>query len=290
MKIEFKYSQICDLVFHVLAFMRVNNASNLYSKEYIDTFPNSIESGLLNKVSKLENYYNDNFERLGIINFLPIYCSGLDSLRNSLLSYNGFSSEDIKYFIKPFIEILEYAFPEFTEFWEKKENKLSHEKVKLQQYISEFLNSYKKIFDYYGKNAEVYFSINLTCNGRGIYSENSLSAIVPYPKTANDWSACFFQLFHEYTHQFTDKLISTDIRMTDGSHELSEKLVILADYFIFRKTDEQTAKNYLDWINWTVKNSGQEITAVDEAMFLNIFRIPPDLMRLLDTELAKIYQ
>ena len=36
---------------------------------------------------------------------------------------------------------------------------------------------------------------------------------------------------HEYTHQFTDKLIGESIRMDDGTHDSSEKAVILFDYF-----------------------------------------------------------
>ena len=53
MKISFKYSLISDLVFHVLAYMRVNNASNLYSRKYIESFTSSIELSLLAKVSKI---------------------------------------------------------------------------------------------------------------------------------------------------------------------------------------------------------------------------------------------
>ena len=36
MKIEFMYSPAYDLMYHILAHMEINNASNLYSEEYIN--------------------------------------------------------------------------------------------------------------------------------------------------------------------------------------------------------------------------------------------------------------
>ena len=286
MIIEFKYSPMSDLVFHVLAYMRVNNASNLYSREYIESFPVSIESGLLDKASKIENYYNDNFERLGVINFLPIYCNNFESLSRILLSYDGFSGEDIQNFITPFLTILEDEFQQYASLWESKVQQLSVEKSRCENYISEHLKDYQEIFDYFNKYAEVYFSLSLTRNGRGIYSAHSFSAIVPFPSTQKEWADCFFQLFHEYTHQFTDKLLNTNISMANGSHDISERLVILADYFIFKRTDEETANIYLDWI---ARNSGSRSNIMEESVFLNMFQVPTELMRALDKEIAGIF-
>ena len=67
MIIEFKYSVVQDLMYHILAHMKVDNASNLYSETYIDNV-NKIKNGRYNSitdaVSPLSNYYNENFERL----------------------------------------------------------------------------------------------------------------------------------------------------------------------------------------------------------------------------------
>ncbi len=284
MKVLFKYSLISDLVFHVLAHMNVNNASNLYSSKYIESFAPQSKSSLLDKVSKLEGYYNDNFERLGIINFLPIYCNSLESLKETFLSFGSFSNEDIEKFIKPFVAILEDEFQKYADFWESQNQKLADRKSACEKYISDRLNDYKNIFDYFAKNADVYFSLSLTCNGRGIYSDDRFAAIVPYTSMQQELSDCFFQLFHEYTHQFTDKLLNTNINMTDGSHDLSEDLVILADYFIFKRTDENTATTYLSWV---AKNSGME-SDIDEAVFLDMFTVPTELMNLLNLELEKM--
>ncbi len=42
--IEFKYSVVQDLMYHILAHMKVENASNLYSETYIDNV-NKIKNG-----------------------------------------------------------------------------------------------------------------------------------------------------------------------------------------------------------------------------------------------------
>ena len=97
MMIHFQYSAICDLVYHILAHMKVENASDLYSEDYINLISkskNETESLLCKEVEKITEYYNDNFERLGIINFLPCYCSALEELQNALLTYNDFTDED----------------------------------------------------------------------------------------------------------------------------------------------------------------------------------------------------
>ena len=139
MRISFKHSLISDLVFHVLAHMHVNNASDLYSEKYIESFNSSIESSLSNKVLKIEDYYNDNFERLCLINFLPIYCNNLESLRGTLLSYDRFSDEDIQKFIKPFIAILEDEIQGYTDFLGKpKSTTVIHKERVWKIYIGTF--------------------------------------------------------------------------------------------------------------------------------------------------------
>ena len=72
----FLYSKVVDLVYHVLAHMQVSNASNLYSETYIRMFePYREENGFSfdpkSAVNKMQGYYNQNFERLGVVNFLP---------------------------------------------------------------------------------------------------------------------------------------------------------------------------------------------------------------------------
>ena len=85
MKIEFMYSPAYDLMYHILAHMEINNASNLYSEEYINQI-NQAKAGqfadLTAELAPLTAYYNENFDRLAMINFLPFYCS--DACRKAI--------------------------------------------------------------------------------------------------------------------------------------------------------------------------------------------------------------
>jgi hypothetical protein len=112
MNIEFKYAKHADLVFHVLAHLKVNNASDLYNQEYIGKM--SIEKekqnfrfSIIPNINSLQEYYNNNSQRLSMINFLPFYCNDFNELKNTLVSFNQFSQDDMRYFINPFIEIME---------------------------------------------------------------------------------------------------------------------------------------------------------------------------------------
>ena len=143
------------------------------------------------------------------------------------------------------------------------------------------------VFSHYQKNKAVAFlSFSITCNGRGLQSQDVFFAAVPLPQNEREAEQAFFQLFHEYTHQFTDILLNRMIRMDDGTHDLSENLVILTDYFIIKKIREEMMKKYLTWIFAICGGTG---TPFDEAAFLNMFRIPPDLEEMMLKEINGIF-
>ena len=43
-----------------------------------------------------------------------------------------------------------------------------------------------------------------------------------------------FILLHEYTHKITDKLLNAEINMHDGSHDLTENMIILFAYYFIK--------------------------------------------------------
>ena len=78
------------------------------------------------------------------------------------------------------------------------------------------------MFDYSNKNAVAYLSFGLTRNGRGFSGVNGdFGAFVPFPRNTKDIENVWFTLLHEYSHQITDPLLNTNIRMGDGSHAMS---------------------------------------------------------------------
>lgn len=277
MKIEFKYFKHVDLVFHVLAHMHANNASNLFSQTYIDMVQEEkIESDfkLSNEVKGLEKYYNDNFERLMMINFLLFYSNNLVELKQILLNYKGFTEKDIQVFINPFIIVLEQESVFYYKYWENQFVMSSDKKMLIESKIESELYKYCCIFNYYNKSAIIYFSSSITQNGRGFINENNFSAIVPFPKKEDDFRNSFFTLLHEYTHQFTDEILNININMEDGSHDISENIVILFDYYLIKSVYKSDVKSYFYWL---AKINGNDDIKISETEFMSIFKVSDKL-------------
>ena len=252
MNIEFRYSQHYDLVLHALAYLKVNNASNLYSQQYIQKMEQNKQSpkhDMPQHMRQLEEYYNDNFERLAVINFLPYYAYDYENMRNMFMNYQYFSPRDKTCFVDPFVKILDAECTFFFDYWNSLHK--SNESIRhiMEEKFKTELQKYSCIFDYYSKTAVVLFSYNTTRNGRGIFDNNSFSALVPFPDDADKFNHSFIQLLHEYTHQFTDPLLKSNIQMKDGSHNLSESLVILADYYLIKVLNDDFIKPYFQWLS-----------------------------------------
>ena len=106
----FRYLPHADLVFHVLAHMRVQNPSDLFSPVYIQNMQpvrKLASFDLSAEIKRLEDGYNRDFQRLGIINFLPFFCEDLPELESLLLQRSSFTQDDLRCFVRPFIDILE---------------------------------------------------------------------------------------------------------------------------------------------------------------------------------------
>ncbi len=293
-EIVFIYSKCVDLVYHVLAYMQVCNDSNLYSEKYIHEFEkyrrtSECSFDLRRATTKIQQYYNQHFERLGIVNFLPLTQpdESFEELKKRLLNYPGFTREDKDFFVEPFVTALEKESLIYFPYWESEYRNTHDRRKKCETQLESLLRSCDCVFSHYQKNRAVAFlSFSITCNGRGLQSWDSFFAAVPLPQNEREVEQAFFQLFHEYTHQFTDILLNRTIRMDDGTHDLSENLVILTDYFIIKKIREEMVKEYLSWISAICGGTG---TPFDETAFLNLFRIPPDLKELMRKEIEDIF-
>lgn len=258
MMIHFQYSVICDLVYHILAHMKVENASNLYSEDYINLISkskNETESSLCKEVEKITEFYNYNFERLGIVNFLPCYCSTLEELQNALLTYNDFTSEDKKMFIVPLCNIIEKEFQFYEGYWLNVFSETKADRVYLEEWMKARFFKYEPLFLYFKKQADIGFSYSLSCNGRGYYQKNSFNAIVPFETDQNKYNNTFYQLLHEFTHQFTDCMVATNIKMKDGTHTVSENTAILFDYYLIRTLYPEDLVSYCKWIKTTLNRN-----------------------------------
>jgi len=271
LEINFVYSKHIDLVFHVLAYLKVNNASDLYDAEYINKISlekHDFEYNIIPKINSLQEYYNVNFGRLTMINFLPFYCNDFNELKYRLINFNQFSQDDINYFINPFIEIMENESVFYFDYWDKLHNSNTAFRKSMEKYIKTELEKFNHLFIYFNKSSKVFMSYSIPRNGRGFHINGYFSAAIPFPENKNNFQNVFFMLLHEYTHQFTDNLIN-NINFDDGSHKLSENVVILADYYLIKGTDKSLIPNYIKMF------SGN--TTRNEEDFLSYFKIEKTL-------------
>jgi hypothetical protein len=285
-----KFSKAFDLVFHALAHMKVDNASNLYHSDYaVNMFKQKQAAGFAYDISfalsEISHYYNANFERLGVINFLPFYFTDFEEMKNCFIQYNGFTQEDADNFIKPFISILDMESDFFFPWWDKQDSENEARKTALANRINTNFEPFAPIFAYYQKAPQIYLSYTLTANGRGFGGfPEYFTALAPFPKTDAETDFVFFTLLHEITHQFTDSLVNSNINMQDGSHDLSEKMVVLADYYLLETLCPAGLDTYLKWIQFISQNK----KLLDAKSFFSLFSIGDEEKAAIQEVVAKI--
>lgn len=286
MMIEFKYSVVQDLMYHILAHMKVENDSNLYSEAYIDSI-NKIKNGKYDSIKEtmlhLSNYYNDNFERLAIINFMPLICSSVQELICAIENYYDFTNKDKKEFIFPLIQLIKSENKFYEEYWNKLYDTTLMLRKDFELWAKNEMSKYEVLFTYFDKFAEVRMSYSLTNNGRGCKNDSSFNAVVPFPFKESNYKNVFYQILHEYTHQFTDEFVSENIRVDDGTHDIAEKVVILFDYYLIKKLNKEDTDSYLKWIGKLAN-----VDNCDETLFLSIFKIDDNIKKNLLELLEKL--
>lgn len=240
--IEAKMCFHADLIYHLLAHMNLNdNPSNLFSDKYIQEITQKkaalgLESSLEQELSPFINVYLQGFERLCLVNFVPFYTNNLEQTRNELLAQPFFTKEDKNDFLTPFLKIAEKEKETFyMNFWTNEINKYLELINQFNIYLGDKISKFKSIFDFYNVSPNIYLLLSITQNGRGIYIKDYFTAIVRLPRNSAEFSKSFILIFHEMTHQFTDALIEGQISISDDSHNLSESLVILTDFYLFQK-------------------------------------------------------
>lgn len=285
MTIEFKYSVVYDLMYHILAHMKVENASDLYSEAYIDNI-NKIKNGrydsIAEAVSHLADYYNENFERLGVINFLPLMCPSVQDLIVAAENYDGFTETDKNEFVFPVIQLLKSEFVFYEYYWNELYDTTAICRKAFESWIKSEMIKYGSLFSYC-KSAVVGMSYSMTNYGRGHGDTSSFNVVVPFAMEESGYRSVFYQILHEYTHQFTDKLIGESIRMDDETHSISENAVILFDYYLIKKLHKEDADSYLKWVG-----SLANIENCDENSFLSVFKINDDINETLLELVEKI--
>lgn len=285
MYIEFLYQKHIDLVFHILAHIKVDNASDLFSEPYIEKMRSEIQDDEIFLPQSAVKYYNENFNRLGIINFLPFFTQDMEGLVQALKTYRGFHENDALFFVDPFVDMLIKHSAKYFEFWERQFEKEKTNRLLMEETLTRKLKPYSFLFDYYKKSAKAWLSFSITKNGRGIGGiSDCFAAAAPYPSHVDDLYHAFFVLLHEYTHQFTDAMINADINMDDGSHDLSENIVILTDYYLIKKVCKADVAPYVSWLV-----PKEDDTSIDEDLFLKTFKVPEHIKQRIDKLVEQLF-
>ncbi len=262
-------------MYHILAHMKVENPSSLYSEAYIENV-NKIKNGryesITETVSQLADYYNENFERLGVINFLPLICPSVQDLIGATENYDGFTETDKNKFVFPIIQLLKSESVFYEDYWNKLHDTTSICRKAFESWIKNEMSKYGAVFSHFNKSAVVGMSYSMTNNGRGYGDTASFNVVIPFAMEESGYKSVFYQILHEYTHQFTDRLVSESIRMDDGTHDTSEKAVILFDYYLIKALSKEDSDSYLKWVG-----SLASIENCDENSFLSAFKTNDDL-------------
>lgn len=268
-KMKFMYSYVLDLVYHMLAHMPVNNPSNLYSEEYIVKIREA-KSGQFEDITEamgqLAEYYNAHFDRLMMVNFLGFGCPDLNVLKYAMEQHPYFTAEDKDCFLYPFWDLLQKEALFYESYWKDMYDRSETARVRLEDYLTKEWEKYKVLGSYFHKNRAIAgISYSMTCNGRGLGHYDAFSAIVPFVEEEKEYKMTFLQLLHEYTHQFTDGMLQQNINMEDGSHTLSEYVVMIFDYYLIKALCPEDLADYLCYMSQCI--TGEEKPISEELLF-----------------------
>lgn len=270
---EFRYNKQADLIYHILAHMKVANASDLYSEAYIEAMK-QIRKEELSLPKVMETYYHHHFQQLAMIQFLPFYCQTLSQLIQIIREFQGIDNADKEEFIKPWIALLKQEAIWYFPYWEQNYQTTARKRAAVEQQIANKFVLYQRFFTYHQKKPVAYFSFVLANQGRGIIgSKQVMTAVSAFPQSPQNINSAFFTFLHEYTHQATDILVAANIKMTDQSHQLSEHAAIIFDYELIKRANVSDVEPYLQWVA-SVNGIGKPLTV---QAFLEIFTIPAAL-------------
>lgn len=249
---EIGKSVYTDLIFHIFAHMKIDNASDIYDEAYIV----SAEKELGRKTAIPEGaiaYYCSNFERLAFINFLPYFMVKNVNELCYMISHTGMiTDEDLTGFIDPFCKVIRDISEDYIQYWNRKEVEDAASFEELQNYISKESSVMKRFFDRLNQitnmNLRIIISDGLRKNGRATGMGDTFVVTLPNPGESYSVKEVFLQLVHECTHVFTDRLLDS-INMEDGSHDIAEYQVMLFDLWLFQRDSSELCNEYIKWLS-----------------------------------------
>ena len=249
---EVSRSVYTDLIFHIFAHMKINNASDIYDEAYIENMAKALNRKTVIPES-VTAYYCENFEALAFVNFLPYFMTkSTDEVCYMIHQVGRTTQEDNHRFIDPFCNVIREISADYMDYWEQNAKERSADYEELKSYINEQSQIMSSFFESLNKitntKIKVIISESLRSNGRVTIMGDTCVIILPMPSEQYSLQEIFMQLVHECTHMITDPLLDS-IRMDDGSHDVAEYQVMIFDLWLFERVSDELRDAYVKWIS-----------------------------------------
>ena len=244
---EFLYNPFADLFYYLLAHMPIDCAADVSDPGYTAEMAGCLEvyPGI---PQRLINYYQKHFDRLAVINFIALAAENPGQFREMLAGCGMLTDKDMKDFADPLIEICDRVSGTFYQWWKEHHTETAQQTEKVYSRFRALADRFSSFFAELGMDTKVLFSYSLRKNGRAVNLQNALVVYLTWPEKEEDLTGCFLQFLHECTHSVTDPMMSGDIRMEDGSHDIAEYQVLCFDEYLIEALCPDLSGAYRDWI------------------------------------------
>ena len=244
---EFLYNPFADLFYYLLAHMPIDCAADVSDPGYTAEMAGCL--GVYPGIpQRLISYYQEHFDRLAVINFMALAAENPGQFREMLAGCGMLTDKDMKDFIDPLIEICDRVSGTFYQWWKEHHTETAQQAEKVYTRFRALADRFGGFFKGLGMDTKVLFSYSLRKNGRAVNLQNALVVYLTWPEKEEDLTGCFLQFLHECTHSVTDPMMSGDIRMEDGSHDIAEYQVLCFDEYLIEALCPDLSGAYRDWI------------------------------------------
>lgn len=244
---EFLYNPFADLFYYLLAHMPIDCAADVSDPGYTAEMAGCL--GVYPGIpQRLISYYQEHFDRLAVINFMALAAENPGQFREMLAGCGMLTDKDMKDFIDPLIEICDRVSGTFYQWWKEHHTETAQQAEKVYTRFRALADRFGGFFAKLGMDTKVLFSYSLRKNGRAVNLQNALVVYLTWPEKEEDLTGCFLQFLHECTHSVTDPMMSGDIRMEDGSHDIAEYQVLCFDEYLIEALCPDLSGAYRDWI------------------------------------------
>lgn len=244
---EFLYNPFADLFYYLLAHMPIDCAADVSDPGYTAEMAGCL--GVYPGIpQRLISYYQEHFDRLAVINFMALAAENPGQFREMLAGCGMLTDKDMKDFIDPLIEICDRVSGTFYQWWKEHHTETAQQAEKVYTRFRALADRFGGFFKGLGMDTKVLFSYSLRKNGRAVNLQNALVVYLTWPEKEEDLTGCFLQFLHECTHSVTDPMMSGDIRMEDGSHDIAEYQVLCFDEYLIKALCPDLSGAYRDWI------------------------------------------